>query len=440
MAYLEPITSLQDPVEEPIKDQRGIRVSRLRLVILALAVVLVGRLWYLQILNGAEWRGYAEGNRLRATRIEAVRGVVYDRNGLLIARNRASYAAAITYDDLPPQPEPVYRRLGRLIGMSSDEIKSAVAKGQAIKGRFSPIILKRNIGDDLALVLEERNRELPGVHVVTESTRDYVDGVLTSHILGYMGPIDADQLKALSKDPKRDYEGFDWIGQTNLEALYETELRGFPGSQRTEVDAGGREVRVIDRMTPTPGDNLVLTLDFDLQRAVASLLSARLDKYGSASAVVLDPQTGQVLALVHLPAYDANVFSRGITEAELQTLLNDPHHPLLDGAIGSAYPIGSIFQAFTAAGALQEGIVKGDQKVDCAASVTIPSRFDAQIGTRFVGSGVTGPQDVVSALANSCSTYFYLAGGGDRTDGRPDSAPRSSGPTPSSSGWDGRAG
>ncbi len=413
MAYLEPITSLQDPVDEPIQDQRGSRLAKLRLLILALALVLVGRLWYLQILNGAEWRGYADSNRLRATRVEALRGVIYDRNGTLLARNSASYAAAITYDDLPPQPEPVYHRLGHLIGMTSDQIKALVSQGLKVDGPFSPIVIKRNVGDSLALVLEERHSELPGVHVVTQSVRDYVDGTLTAHVLGYLGPIDADQLKALSKDKKRDYEGFDWIGQTNLESAYEAELRGYPGSQEAEVDAAGRQVRIINQVPPTPGDNLVLTLDFGLQRAVASLLSAHLNQYGSASAVVLDPRTGQVLALVHLPSYDANMFSRGITEAELQKLLNDPQHPLLDGAIGAAYPVGSIFQAITAAGALQEGVVKGNQKVDCAPSLTIPSRLDAQIGTRFVGSGASGPQDVVSALANSCNTYFYVAGGGD---------------------------
>ena len=130
----------------------------LRLLILALALVLVGRLWYLQIVNGAAWRGYADGNRLRSTRVEAVRGVVYDRNGLLIARNRASYAAAITPADLPPQPEPVYRRLGRMLGMTSDEISARVTAGIKLSGRFPLIAVKRNIGDDLAMVLEERNR------------------------------------------------------------------------------------------------------------------------------------------------------------------------------------------------------------------------------------------------------------------------------------------
>lgn len=417
MAYLEPITSLQDPVAEPIQDHSGSRLAKLRLLILVLALVLVGRLWYLQILNGDNWRGYADGNRLRSTRVEAVRGVIYDRNGTLVARNSASYAAAITPADLPPQPELVYRRLGRMLGMTSDEIKTRIDGGTKLTGHFSPIVVKRNIGDELGLILEERHGELPGVHVIGQSIRAYADGQLTAHILGYMGPIDAEQLKALGKDTKRGYQGFDWVGQTNLEGLFETQLRGFPGSRKTEVDSAGRDVRTLGEVAPTPGNNLVLTVDFDLQRAIASLLSAHLDQYGTASAVVLDPQTGQVLALVHLPSYDANMFSRGITEEELQTLLNDPRHPLLDGAIGAAYPVGSIFQAFTAAGALQEGIVKGDQKIDCASALTIPSRLDALIGARFVGSGARGPQDVVSALANSCNTYFYLAGGGD-PDGR----------------------
>jgi len=417
MAYLEPITSLQDPVEETIEDPRGSRLGAVRVFILLLGLLLVGRLWYLQIASGAFYREYADANRFRFTRVEALRGVVYDRNGTLLARNRPSYAAAITPADLPPEPEQVYRRLGRMLGLSSDEIKARLTDGLKRSDRFSPIIVKRNIGDDLALILEERHRELPGVHVVGQSIREYADGPLTAHILGYMGAINAEQFKARKDDKQRQYRGDDWVGQTNLERLFEAQLRGYPGSRQAEVDFAGRDVRTLGQAEPTPGNNLVLTLDFDLQRAIASLLASRLDQYGTASAVVLDPQTGQVLALVHLPGYDGNTFARGITEEELQTLLNDPRHPLLDGAIGSAYPIGSVFQTITAAGALQEGIVRVDQKVDCPSALIIPSRLDPRTGVRFVGSGATGSQDVVSALASSSQTYFYLAGGGD-PDGR----------------------
>ena len=131
----------------------------------------------------------------------------------------------------------MYRRLAGLLGMTSDQIRTRVTQQKDIIGRFSPIVVKRNIGDELALVLEERHRELPGVHVVSQAIRDYVDGTLTANVLGYMGPIDAKQIETLSKDKQRDYKGFDWIGQTNLENVFEFELRGFPGSRRSEVDA-----------------------------------------------------------------------------------------------------------------------------------------------------------------------------------------------------------
>ena len=180
-----------------------------------------------------------------------------------------------------------------------------------------------------------------------------------------------------------------------------------------EVDAAGREVRTLAVDEPTPGRNLVLSIDLELQKQITQLLSAKLDQYHSASVVAIEPSTGQILALVNLPAYDNNLFSRGIGEADLAALLNDERKPLVNSAIASTYSPGAFFTVITAAGALQEGVVKPDTRIKCDGGLIVPSRLDPTVGTKFGDTGVYGEQDVISALADSCNTYFYLAGGGE---------------------------
>ena len=321
----------------------------------------------------------------------------------MLARNRPSYAAAITIADLPPQSEQVYRRLAGLLGHDVGSDQDARHASGSVSGRFSPIVVKRNIGDELALVLEERHRELPGVHVVSQSIREYVDGTLTANVLGYMGAINAKQLEARSKDDAARIQGRRLDRPDEPREALRVGIRGYPGSRSPRSTSRARRAEA-RRGAPTPGNNLVLTLDFDLQRAIASLsrLRSRPVRYG-ATPSSSTRRLARCSRSFTCRATTPTSFARGITEEELQTLLNDPRHPLLDGAIGSAYPIGSIFQAITASGALQEGIVKGDQKVDCAgvAGHTEPPRRPDR-ASRFVGSAASGPQDVVSALANSC--------------------------------------
>ncbi len=215
------------------------------------------------------------------------------------------------------------------------------------------------------------------------------------------------------KSPDSNYGINDRIGQASVEAAFETELRGKPGSRRMVVDVSGREVQLLGVEPARSGNNLVLTIDLDLQRAVRSILAEHIDQYEIASAVVLDPHNGQILAMVSLPEYDNNIFSGRLSQEDFNRLINDPRRPLINGAIGNAFPPGSSFKIITAAAALQEGVVAAYTNVYCAGALYVPNRYNPTLTTRFPDWTAHGEVDVISALASSCNVYFYTLGGGD---------------------------
>ena len=180
-----------------------------------------------------------------------------------------------------------------------------------------------------------------------------------------------------------------------------------------EVDATGRQVRSLKVTSPSAGRNLTLTIDAGLQKRINEVLSSGIDRYHVASVVALDPQNGQILALAHLPSYDNNLFAAGITDAEYQRILSDARHPLLNGAVGAAYPPGSVFDVVTALPGLETGVITPTKTLDCPGFLTVPNRFDPTVGTRLVDGKVVGMQDIESALANACDVFFYQVGGGD---------------------------
>jgi penicillin-binding protein 2 len=198
-----------------------------------------------------------------------------------------------------------------------------------------------------------------------------------------------------------------------LELTREPELRGQPGEKRAEVNSIGRELRVLGVDGARPGRNLVLTIDCPLQREITRLLAEELPRFEAASAVALDPRNGQVLAMVHLPSFDNNIFSRAVDDDEFASLIKDPRRPLVNGAIADAYSPGSIFKIVTAVAALQTGIVKPEQRFTCTGALTFPSRESPGGVGRIPCWATHGPQDCATALANSCNVFFYHAGGGD---------------------------
>jgi penicillin-binding protein 2 len=409
------------------------RLAGLRaLIVLAFALLSV-QLWRLQVVQGASYLEQADDNRLRLVSVPASRGVIYDRQRTLLVRNIPSFAISIVPADLPssragatvaasgmvlPTDEEIYRRLASLLQMDKSQIQKLVDSSR--DAPFQPVVIRGNVERDTAFIVEEEQPSLPGVLVQTEAVRQYLEGPLLAHILGYVNRISAEEYAA---EPDL-YGQNDRIGKTGVELTYEEELRGAQGKKQIEVDADGREVRVLPGaiVSPTAGHNLILSLDLALQRKAQEALAEGIRKAGVKSGVVviLNPQTGEVLALVSLPSYDNNVFAGAIKAEDLDRLLGDPLLPLLNRATMVAYPPGSTFKMITASAGLQEGVIDRKSQVSCSGSLVIPDKYNPD--TKWVfpdwlpqGHGTV---NVVEALAQSCDVFFYeLSGGFERFDG-----------------------
>ncbi len=400
------------------EDEQGLRRGRLlgfRIAVVVAFLVLARQLFVLQVLETDTYRRQADDNRERIVWALPERGVIYDRNGVQLVRNVPTFTVAIVRADLPATPEVVYQRLGRLLGLAPEAIRATVEEKGRQYDAWTPIPIVRNADFAHRAFIEERPGLFPGVKVVDESVRDYLDGPAFAHVLGYLGPMSEEEYEERRLERDRRYMPSDRIGQAGIEARFDRELRGFPAQVIEEVDSTGR---VRDRRLlrpPVPGYNVVLTLDARLQRRVADILAQHIDRYGTASAIVMEVKTGNILAMVDLPSYDNNMFSRAIDDDELAALLNDPRRPLLNKAVGGAYPPGSVFKLVTALAALQEGIIFPTTVINCPGSIFIPSDVLRGQGERlndWTPDG-HGDQDVVSALANSCDIFFYEVAGGE---------------------------
>mgnify|MGYP005846164835 CR=1 FL=1 len=388
------------------------RLFLFKLAALAGAGLIVRQLWQTQVVEGSRFRQYADENRLRQSTVKAPRGVMYDRNGTLLVRNVPSYTVAIVPAVLPEsQSKVVFQRLAATLSMLPSEVQSIYEKGRVKVSEYTPVPIKAQVSTEVAFAIEESHLELPGVTVVVEPTREYRDGPLASHLVGYIGRISEEQYEVLKKDTKRAYDANDQVGQAGLEYVYESELRGVPGEKLFEVDSSEREVGVIRSAEAQPGHSLVLSIDWDLQRAVTDILAKNIKEWGAAVGIAVDPNNGQILAMVDLPTYDNNLFARGISDKDLANLFETPYFPLINKAISSAFPPGSTFKIITASGALQAGVVTPSTIVNCPGGMFLPSAYGG--GAYLKCWGAHGTEDLVAGLADSCDTYFYHLAGGE---------------------------
>lgn len=345
------------------------RLLILYALIVAGFLALTGRLWYIQIYRGAYYAGLAERNRVRTDTVDAMRGVIYDRNGVQLVDNVPSFAVTMVYAEVPRKDrQAVIVRLAELTGLEPSDFDSALTEARANPG--APAVLLEDVPRDRALAIIQDHVDLPGINVSSPPVRSYPEPELLSHVLGYVGRIDPETYRA-AKSTAHPYEIDDDVGKAGLERQFEGQLRGSPGSQQVEVDVGGRVIRVISAQPATPGKSLLLTIDMGLERAAASALRAGLQSSHATTGavVVMSPRTGDVLASVTMPSYDNNLFTGGIAVDDWQRLVSDPDRPLLDRAMGSPMPIGTLFTPFVAAAALQEGIATPDAARDCPETV-----------------------------------------------------------------------
>jgi penicillin-binding protein 2 len=405
-----PTNLTPDPVNEK-KPGWDWRLTLLRFLIICCFTLLLAQLWRLQIVEGHDYRMRADINRFRVSPVAAPRGVIYDRNRNIVAANTPSFAISIVPAALPEDdPIRVYRELSNLIDMDVPQIAERVDNRQS--GDYSPVVIKEGVERDVVLRVEERHLRMPGVIVVPESSRLYPYGSLMSHILGYMLPITEEEFVELQKEKELGYRRQDKIGAMGIEASYERELRGKPGNKLYEVDATERPLNDLRIDSPDPGNNLILTVDVELQKDVEKLLLEGMGESLSAVAIVMDPRNGQILAMVSVPAYDNNVFSGKVSLDELDALLNDPRKPMINYAVSGTFAPGSTFKLVTAAASLQEGIANAGTNILCQGALLIPNQYNPALTQRLPCWGVHGPQDFIRGLANSCDVYYWTLGGG----------------------------
>lgn len=395
----------------------------LGLVSLVALSVLVTRLFSLQVLAGSYNLALANGNRVREQVERAPRGIIYDRNGQVLASNVASYDVTVVPELLPASVAArtaEYAKLGSLIGMNAAGVQAkaeVTCKTHEPGCLDSPVpqLVAADVNHDQALLVDQDSDTLPGFTLDVNPVRQYSDGGLLSVILGYTGRVDAQDIAA-----HPDYGPTDLIGKLGLEKEYESVLRGTNGGTETEVDASGRPIRVLASQSPVPGDNLVLSIDQNLEQHMVAAIQEQMQASGSirAAGVAVDPRNGQVLAIASLPSYDNNLFSRGISQAAYNDLLKNPGQPLFDKAVDGGYPSGSIIKPIGATAALQEGIITPETIIDDTGKIIVPNKYDPSNPAVYLGWERTtglGPVNVLQALAQSSDIFFYEVMGGFTT-------------------------
>jgi len=371
------------------------RRTRLLYVVLILAFgALIGRLFFLQVVDGERYTFLSENNRVRIKRIPGTRGMVVDRAGQLLVDSRPSFDLLFVAEDAE-QPESTLRQLAHYLGRDEKELLAVFEENQK-RPAFEEVVIGRDVDWATVVAVESHQLDLPGVTLRARPRRSYADGPIGAHVLGYLGEIGPKQLKNL-KD--QGYATGDEFGQYGLEKTWEDFLRGQSGGQQVEVDALGRRVRVLHEVTDIPGYTVHLTLDRQLQETAFEALKGK-----EGTIVALDVNTGAILAMVSTPAFDPNIFARGIKSDEWQTLIKDRLRPLSNRAIQGQYPPGSTFKVIMAIAGLEEGVLQPESRISDPGYFVFGNRT-----FRDWKKGGHGSVDLHKAIVESCDVYFYQA-------------------------------
>lgn len=375
------------------------RLELMMFAAIAIILLLIGRMAFLQIYKGNFYYRQAEGNRTRYTRIIAPRGVIYDCNGEELVNNKPGFVVSLMRNTGSKYAPEVLERLSIILKMPVSRIQEIIEKSS---GTYEPIRLLRDAPPDVVTKIEENIKDLQGVMLEVQPLRTYVNKELAVHALGYVGEISEYEIE---QGEYKELKAGDIIGKFGLESFYDEYLRGVDGSYREEVDVNGRVVQVMDKVDPQPGHSLVLTIDAKMQRVAEEAVDRQLGAIGaSACAVVaMDPYTGEIKALVSRPGFDPNWFVNGISEKHWNAINNNAHHPMTDKVIAGEYPPGSTFKIVTGSAALQENKVKPNEMI-----------FDSGrhwlIDMRNAGGEALGWINFKTALSASDNVYFYEMG------------------------------
>ena len=378
-------------------DEFGGRLNVLGWLSVLVVAVLIGRAGYLQIYEGDYYARLAEGNRIRIIPTMAPRGTFFDRNGELLVQNRPGFAVSLM--PVMTKIDPVViSRLSELLKVPVEEINKKI---EAHTG-FDPIRIKADVTPDIVTIIEEQKNNYPGVIIEVQPIRDYMNKEEAAHTYGYVSEINDMELE---KKKDEGYKSGDIIGKFGLEKIYDKELRGENGGQQVEVDVTGKPVQIIGNKPPTPGDDLYLTIDKNLQTAAEKAVDEQLKLiHANAAAVVcMNPQTGEILAMVSRPAFDPNLFAHGISSKDWNKLNNNPYHPMDNKAITGEYPPGSTFKIITRTAALTEGVVTPSELIMDSGHHWIIPKGNAE-------GEALGLINFQQAMAHSDNVYFYEMG------------------------------
>jgi penicillin-binding protein 2 len=393
------------PNDRPGASNRmALRIAVLGGVAVALFAVLFFRLWDLQVLSGSQYLAEAKNNRTREFKVIAPRGDILDREGNVLVANRTSLALQLNTQKLPADPaqqRSELARLGRLSHMSLHKMRRTIREQEEVAAG-APVTLRKDVGYDLVYYLEENQRRFPGVAVQRVFVRDYPTGSRAAHVLGSVGEVSEEELK---EPPYKGLEPGDEVGKGGVEYTYDRFLRGQPGLTKIQVNALGQPTPggQLVSQPPSPGDNLKLTIDPEVQAAGESALASR----GLPGAfVTMNVHNGQLLGLGSFPTYDPTVFTEPMTQAQVNALYRDPvTAPLTDRATESYYPTGSTFKLVTALAALEGNVI--------TPSTTIVDGGKLTVGTQSfqnAGGASYGPLTLVPALEVSSDVFFYTLG------------------------------
>ena len=392
-------------------------------IVLVLFGILTVQLVRLQLLRGEEYAARADINRVRTYDIAPSRGLIMTRDGTPLVENVPAYRIILIPADVPDGEEAALAEtLSEVFDRPDWEIAQEILERKTSNDPLRPLVIADDPTNSVVFDISTRRADLPGVQIETVSKRRYQHSEQLAHVVGYIHWITEAEYEALADER---YLYSDKIGQTGLEASYESVLRGVPGRRQVEVDAVGRELGVLSAEEPLPGDSLVVSIDLELQSAVQEILERHRRASYYAAAVVLKVDTGEVLSLVSIPTYDLNSFQDGLTP-EQWAAMNDPdRQPLRNHAIADAYPPGSTFKVITAAAALANGAATPETLIYSPGELVVDNELNP--GIQYVFSDtVQGTYDLRRALSESSNVYFFYLAGGEPFR-HPDAPPRPEG-------------
>lgn len=357
---------------------------------------IIARLIFLQVLSHDHFTTLSIKNRLRVVPVAPTRGLIYDRNGVLLAQNLPSYVLKV----VPEQVENMQAtldKLRKLIKISDNDLK-VFKKIVKRSPSFSSIPLRFHLNDEEVARFAVNRHRFSGVDIEARLTRHYPLGDLAAHVVGYVGRISEDELQYIDT---ANYGGTDHIGKTGIEKYYENILHGKVGHQEVETNAQGRVIRILKGSSPTPGQNIYLNIDANLQRIARQAFGEK-----SGSLVAIEPETGAVLALVNVPSFDPNLFVNGIDPKAYGLLTNSPEQPLFNRALAGQYPPGSTIKPFLGLAGLEYAVTDHDKKVICRGYYLLNGDKTARKYRDWKkrGHGVTR---LDKAIVQSCDVYFY---------------------------------